>query len=215
MNENKIKNAVEKIEPENGAKERMYENILKKAQSEPKLAEVKSGSKKAAQKIVRFALPIAACFCVVLFGLARFLPADVPPATEPTTEDEFVLAGNPFAEASSAEDFKKLGITLDAPGGSENVRYSIIDEKIANINFTFEEHEFCLSAAEREDDFSGLFGEERSKKTLENGAVLTILSDEAGTYSKVSFKKEKIAYYLCNVDGAESELVEKLALEVF
>ena len=46
MNENEVKNAFDHIEPERGAQERMYANILKKAAAQKKIRMPKRISKK-------------------------------------------------------------------------------------------------------------------------------------------------------------------------
>lgn len=46
MNDNEVKNAFDHIEPESGAQERMYANILKKAAAQKKIRMPKRISKK-------------------------------------------------------------------------------------------------------------------------------------------------------------------------
>ena len=116
MSDNTIRKAIDSVEPENGAKERMYRNIMKKAR-QAALEEKPAEQKKKAALFVRYALPAAACLCLLVIGVARFAYESTP--IQPG--EEFVQGGNPFVEAESADAFKPLSITLDAPDGAQEV----------------------------------------------------------------------------------------------
>ena len=201
MNENKIKNALDSVEPTDGAKERMYNNIMKKAEKQKIEAETPVKKPKAIRYITRYALPIAACFCLLVLGITRFLPAKAP--TEP--DESNVLGGNPFVEVQSADDFKSLAITLDAPDGAKEVSYAIIDGKIADVSFTFNKKSFTVRASAQEGDFSGLSGEVISTETIDakTNAVLTAVQTDIGTYQKITWTNGKINYCLFGMDGAD------------
>lgn len=200
MSEMKIKESINAIEPEVGAKERMYQNIMKKTQQAAP-AEKPAEPKKKVIPFVRYALPIAACFCLLVLAVTRFLPAKAP--TEPSEND--VLAGNPFVEVQSADDFKLLAITLDAPDGAQETSYAIIDGKIAEIQFELDGKRYLARASAQEGDFSGLNGKERSQETMDakNNAMLTEVQTDLRTYYKIVWTNGKINYCLYGTDGAD------------
>lgn len=215
MSENKIKNALDSVEPTDDAKERMYNNIMKKAQRQKdeilKAEEVEKAKKaeevvqkpKAVLRIVRYALPIAACFCLLALGITRFFPAKAP--AEPNESN--VLGGNPFVEVQSADDFKPLAITLDAPDKAVNVSYAIIDGKIAEIQFELNGKSYLARASAQEGDFSGLNGREISQETIDakNNAVLTAVQTDTDTFYKIVWTNGKIKYCLFATDGASKQ----------
>ena len=203
MNEKKIKESIAAIEPEAGAKERMYQNIMKKAQQ---AAPVKNParSKKKTVPFVRYALPIAACLCLVV-GAAKFLPGRAP--ENPGTGN--VQIANPFVEVESAEAFQALSITLDAPDGAQDVTYAVIDGEIAEIQFVLDGKSYLARASAQEGDFSGLNGEESDAETVDakTNAVLVGVDVGTGIYQKITWTNGKISYCLYGTDGADRDQV--------
>lgn len=192
MNE-KIKNSIDKIEPEFGAKERMYQNILKKAAKAEK-------PKMSPTKITRLALPIAACVCVVILGVTRFLPGGI----EDTPEESTILGGNPYVEVVDASAFAPLGITVDAPEDADDKSYAIIDGEIAEMKFSLGGHSYRLRAS-KSDDISGMNGEIISREPIENGGdaeIITLNILGVGECRLVEWTSDGINFSLSNSDGA-------------
>lgn len=160
----RIKKAMDHIEPSDAAKDRMYRNILKKASAQTEEKTAKSHFSPA--RIARFAPPVAACLCIVVLGVTRFLPGGVPDDT--VIDDPPVLEGNPYAEAESAEDFFSLGITLDAPSEAENKQYAVIGGELCEVEFDYSGHSYTLRAA-KDGDPSGINGQKLSQEPVENG----------------------------------------------
>ena len=204
MSEKKIKESIDAIEPEAGAKERMYQNIMKKAQQTVPV-EKPAEPKKKPIPFVRYALPIAACLCLVMIGVAKFLPGNTPMRPDESN----VQGGNPFVEVENAEAFKALSVTLDAPEGAQETSYAIIDGKIAEIQFELDGKSYLARASAQEGDFSGLNGEDRSQETIDakNNAVLTEVQTDLQTYYKIVWTNGKINYCLYGTDGADKSQV--------
>lgn len=204
MSEKKIKDSIDNIEPASGAKERMYRNIMKKAAQaapEEKPAEPKRNS----AGILRYILPVAACFCLLVIGIARFLPGITPAGPGEST----VLGGSPFVEVKNAEAFKALSITLDAPEGAQNTSYAIIDDKIAEVDFELDGKNYLARASAQDGDFSGLNGQEFSEETIdaETNAILVSVNTGTGNYQKIIWTDGRINYCLYGTDGANREQI--------
>ena len=203
MSEKKIKESIDAVEPGAGAKERMYQNIMKKAQQAAP-AEKPAEPKKKVIPFVRYALPVAACLCLVIIGLTHYLSGS---PSDPS--GELVQGGNPFVEVENSEAFKALSITLDAPEGAQETSYAIIDGKIAEIQFELNGKSYLARASAQEGDFSGLNGEDRSQETIDakNNAVLTEVQTDLRTYYKIVWTNGKINYCLYGTDGADKSQV--------
>ena len=209
----KIKNSIDKIEPERGAKERMYQNILKKA-AKPETPKVSP------MKTVKIALPIAACFCIVLLGIAKFsekavLPdnpnstVDTLPGDESaeTPDNSIVLGSNPITDVEDASAFAALGIAVDAPENAEEKTYAIIGGEIAEIRFCLDGHSYRLRASESEDS-SGVNGDIVSRDPIENGSdaeIMTLDVIGTGECRMVLWKADTVYFSLFNSDGAEND----------
>ena len=195
MSEKRIQESIDAIEPEAGAKERMYQNILKKS-AEPK---------KKVIPFVRYALPIAACLCLVVVGVAKFFSDSMP--TQPGGDN--VQIANPFVEAENAEAFRELSITLDAPDEAQDVSYAVIDGEIAEIRFTLNGKSYLARASAQEGDFSGLYGQESGTETVDakTNAILVRVDLDAGVYQKITWTNGKINYCLYGTDGADKSQV--------
>ena len=203
MSEKRIQDAINSVEPEAGAKERMYQNILKKAQQQSAPAEVTVEKKKKPIPFVRYALPIAACFCLLVIGLTRFLPGSSPVSPDGSNLQD----GNPFVEVDGSDDFLSIGIRLEAPSDAENTVYTIIDGQIAEIRFEQKEKEFVVRASAQSGDFSGLSGKETEAVSLdaENNATLTTVQSDGASYDKITWTNGKVNYCLYATDGADRE----------
>lgn len=211
MSEKKIKESIDAIEPEVGAKERMYQNIMKKAQQAAP-AEKPTEPKKKVIPLVRYALPIAACLCLVMIGVAKFLPGNTPMRPDESN----VQGGNPFVEVENAEAFEKIGIEIDAPNRANNVSYAIIDGKIANIDFEIKSHQYTFCASAQSGDFSGISGEVLQSEIIDakSNAMLETIDGGVTQYLRVSWTNGKVTYYLTNSDGASNSEIKELALEL-
>ena len=204
MSEKKIKESIDAIEPEAGAKERMYQNIMKKAQQAAP-AEKPAEPKKKPIPFVRYALPIAACFCLLVIGITRFIPGTTPT----TPDDSNLLGGNPFVEVENADAFKEIGITFEAPADATDISYTIIDEEIASIHFVMNGKTFEARASAQDGDFSGLTGKQLEAENIDakNNATLYTISGDFETYYKMTWTNGKVNYCLYGTDGATGDEV--------
>ena len=142
MSENEVKKAFNAIEPEDGTRERMYANILKKAAAQRAAAPEENADAPAAESNASpktVPLParrptprwkrysaMAACLALVTTLTIGFLHPFF--AGDSEGNEPPVLGGSPFGDVQSAADFEeKLGFVIDAPEGAENVTYCIYD----------------------------------------------------------------------------------------
>ena len=219
MNENEVKTAFDEIEPESGAQERMYANILKKAAAPEEKTDAPAAENDASATVV--SLPVrrptpmwkrcsamAACLAlavtVTLGFLSPFLSRDSE-ANEPP-----VMGSSPFEDVQSAEEFEALGFSIDAPEGAEDVAYCIYDGAIARVDFTLSGHDYTYEAAQLDGNFSRADGEAVGSVSLnaEYGATLDRLSPDVWC---AHWSKDGVSYYLTNFDGAEESAITGVA----
>ena len=217
MNENKIKRAFDEIEPESGAQERMYANILKKAaaQSGEKAVKNEPTPAKVTQMPARRPAPLwkrygalAACLVLVVGVTVGYLYPHL--TSNDGQSDPNVMVGSPFEDVQSAADFETLGFIIDAPEGAEDVAYCIMDGEIAQVDFTLDGHSYLYRAAKLDGDFSGINSEAVGSVSLnaEYDAVLDCLSPEMW---RAHWNKDGVSYYLSNYDGAEESAITDVA----
>ena len=221
MRENEIRKAFDEIEPEEGARERMYANILKKAAAQGERKEEQKEARQGAWEPVTELKPapqkhrpaawrrwggLAACLALVL-ALSAVLPRVVN-GGQPS--DPPVLGGSPFEDVTGPEDFEKLGFTIDAPAGAENRYYCIYDGKIARVDFTLDGHEYTYEAAKLEGNFSRAEGEAVGSVSL--GAALGATLDRVSPDTwRAHWSRDGVSYYLTNFDGAGEEDISAVA----
>lgn len=214
MKDNKVKNAWEQLEPQPGAQERMYTNILKKAaaQTESPAEEAKAEEPRpAAQKRHSVSAwrrwgSLAACLAVV--AAAGFL---FPRMTDPgEPDDPPLLAGSPFEDVAGPEGFEKLGFSIDAPENAENLYYCIYDGQIARVDFTLNGHEYTYEAAKLDGNFSRAEGEAVGSAVLnaEYGAVLDRLSPDIW---RAHWTCRDVSYYVSSFDGTGEEAMTEVS----
>lgn len=208
-----IKNSIESIEPREGARERMLENIKQKAAQETRVVQPAPAAKGKApmfMKIAKWALPIAACLVVAVTAVKVIPILTAPPYPD---DDQGVMIGNPFEPVNSPEEFeKRLGITLDAPEGAGEIEYSIIDDTAADIRFTFGKNAYCLRASTQSGDFSGVNGVEAASEQIdsENSAVLFTIKSGADNFLKLTWSDGKVNYILSNTDGGSADEIKRI-----
>ena len=224
MNENEVKTAFDRIEPESGAQERMYANILKKAAAQKAAApEEKTDAPAAENDASATVVPLpsrrptpmwkrysamAACLALVVTVTLGFLSPFLNRGSEPS--DPPVMVGSPFEDVQGAEDFEPLGFSIDAPEGAEDVTYCIYDGAIARVDFTLDGHEYTYEAAQLDGNFSRADGESVGSVSLnaEYGATLDRLSPDTW---RAHWSKNGVSYYLTNFDGAEESAITGVA----
>lgn len=142
MNEKDIRAAFEQIELPDGAQERMYLNILKKA----------AASKKARKTVWRRYAALAACLVLVITaGFFAFRsPTAQPELPDDDSSDPPVMAVSPFEDLQSADEFSSLGFTIDAPEGATDVTYCIAYGNTALVAFTMNGCEYRYEASKEE-----------------------------------------------------------------
>ena len=145
MNEKEIRAALEQIEPADGAQERMYQNILKKA----------AAPKKAAKPVWQRYAALAACLVLVCTAgfFALRSEKSAPVQTEPA-DTEFsqppMMSVSAFEDLQSADGFSKLGFTIDVPEGASDVSYCIAYGDTAQVSFTLDGCEYRYEASKEE-----------------------------------------------------------------
>ena len=215
MNEtrnDRIRESIDKIEPAEGARGRMLANIKRKAEEQSAQDDIVSESEAAKvmpfNRIIKWALPIAACFVAAILGIT-VLPGILHPSTI-VNNDPPAFMGSPFIPVDNASEFEsQLGIRLDAPADADYVEYSIADGKIAAIYFTLDGHGYDLRASCQSGDFSGLSGTVVKEETIdaENNAVFSILQNGNIEFLRITWTDGPVNYVLMNTDGgAESEI---------
>ena len=225
MSENEVKKAFNAIELEDGAQERMYANILKKAAAQRAAAPEENADAPAAESNASpktVPLParrptprwkrysaMAACLALVTTLTIGFLHPFF--AGDSEGNEPPVLGGSPFEDVQSAADFEeKLGFVIDAPEGAENVTYCIYDGEIACVDFTLDGHEYTYEASKLDGNFSRADGEAVGSTALnaEYGAVLDRVSPDIW---RAHWSRDGVSCYLANFDGAEESAITEVA----
>lgn len=223
MSENEIKKAFDEIEPEAGAQERMYANILKKAAAQgAAMPEARndapaaegSGSAKVTQLPSRHPMPLwkrysamAACLALALTVTLGFLSPFLNRDQE--ASDPPVMVGSPFEDLDGADGFEKLGFSIDAPEDADNIQYCIVDGEIARVRFSVDDHKYTYEAAKLGGNFSCADGDAVGSAALnaKYDAVLDRLSQDKW---RAHWSNDEVSYYLSNFDGAGEEDITDL-----
>ena len=225
MSENEVKKAFNAIGPEDGTRERMYANILKKAAAQRAAAPEENADAPAAESNASpktVPLParrptprwkrysaLAACLALVTTLTIGFLHPFF--AGDSEGNEPPVLGGSPFEDVQSAADFEeKLGFVIDAPEGAENVTYCIYDGEIARVDFTLDGRGYTYEAAKLDGNFSRADGEAVGSTALnaEYGATLDRVSPDTW---RAHWNRDDVSYYLTNFDGAEESAITEIA----
>lgn len=218
---NSIREEIDKIEPADGAKDRMLQNIRRKAAEQQDTQVEKSEQPKAIPfgRIAKWAAPLAACLVIAVVGVAVFRQQSVPvvPDESSMPMESGVLVGSPFSDEMSPDELRgQLGIDVKIPPNADNVVCYIMDGNIGDVRFDSDGGSYILRFSEQSGDFMGISGTPLSSEKIDattNAALDTIESVEYPIY-KISWTDGKINYILSNNSETTSEAIKAIYEEI-
>ncbi|MGN0670309.1 MAG: hypothetical protein ACI4JZ_07145 [Oscillospiraceae bacterium] len=211
QNNNPIRKSIDNIEPAEGARERMLRNIKQKAANQQPVQAEETKSRKPIPfgSIMKWALPAAACFAVLIVGISVIPKQNTPPVDS----SEGVMVGNPFGDDLTAEELQEqLGFSVDLPEEAENAAYNILDGNIANISFEYGGSSYLLRASKQSGDFSGINGTliKSDKIDAANDAVLETIRGTDYNYFKLTWTDGAVTYILANNTEISAEDITEI-----
>ncbi len=182
-----LKERIENIVPDDGAGERMLENIRRKAANGQD-----SGNNKVIlwKKIIKFAAPVAACIAVVIIVNHMHGRLDVTSDSTKTAarDNAAIMEGVCTAQppkAVSAEQVKEsLGIEFTIPEDAYDAEYFIAAEDEAYVRFLYNGHQYEVRA-------------------YKNDAQAESNSAGDELFYRATWTKGELTYMLINADGAD------------
>lgn len=214
---NSIREEIDKIEPADGAKERMLQNIRKKAaeHQNTQVQEISHSKAISFGKIAKWAAPIAACLVIAVVGVAVFRQQSVPVTPVDSSEplESGVLVGSPFSDEMTADELREqLGIDFKIPVNAENVVCYIMDGNIGDVRFESDGGSFILRFSEQSGDFMGISGEPVSNEKIDasTNAVLETIADVEYSIYKISWTDGKLNYILSNNSETTSDTIKAI-----
>ncbi len=201
MQENDIRSSIDAITASEEAKNRIYKSVLVKTEAK---TQKKRKTSAFFAKSRRTLMPIAACFCIVLFcGVFLFGGGD---AGSPVTH-----RSSAYHTVASVSDFEDIGVFVALPSSAENEMFEIIDGNIASATFDIGGKTYFVKASDISGDFTGVTGEEsivEAFSSKQNG-VITKITSYTTTALKAYWTDGKVNFYLYTyADVTLDEFVE-------
>ena len=210
---NDIKKSIDDIDIPEGAEERMYANILKKASAEKKKPNIKLYTSICAAE---------ACAAIVIASavikknnsdddIAVDETSVTPSASTSsvtTEQEDWVQAENPFANEYTFDDILEAGFDITLFENAEVTVCNLYDGD-ADVRFSIDGHLYYYSISKDDGDFSGVYGKITESENISDDIVLDITSEN---YLKAHWNGKQYNYYLCNTDGAERDAISQTAL---
>lgn len=193
---NSIREEIDKIEPVDGARERMFRNIKRKVVEQSSEAARKSGKKPVFfAKTARWAAPLAACIVLAAVGIVFASRQN----QIPIDSESNVMAGSPFGDEMSAEELQqRLGIDFRIPDSAENVVCYIMDGDIGDVRFEVDGGSYFLRFSRKSGDFSGINGVLIKSEKIDSAtnAVLDEIEFNGDKQYRLSWTNGEIQYIL-------------------
>ncbi len=209
MQEDNIKRSIDCISASDETKNKIYSTVLAKNKA---LEEKKRKKTNFFKKAYRFALPAAACFCIMLLSAVFIFGGsnDVSPISHRMSDFEVV---------ESEKDFEKIGVSLTLPSNVENPTFEIIDKNIASIVFDIDGKTFFLKASKISGDFSGITGEETITESFlpkNNGVISTVSSPDIYDIKaiKAYWTNGTVNFYLYSYDDVSVDCLIDVATSI-
>lgn len=139
----------------------------------------------------------------------------------PSGEPGVTEIPNPMEEIQGAEELAKLGVSMDAPEGAEDVQYCVISGVVAEISFALDENLYTYRGSVTAEDFAGIFEEMEEEiitvpGTEEMGIEGDLLIKTTMSGGRLaSWEKNGAKYTLYTPATVEEEALTELCQELF
>lgn len=140
-------------------------------------------------------------------------------AQDTAGQDGGVGVVNPMVEVRDDDAFDKLGVEMDVPDMAKDIKYYIIDDTLAHIDFTYQNVKYIYRGGEPMENMAGLHGmEAASEETAAYGDAddrveVAIRTMEGGGYA-ASWTEEGKEYSLVSLDETNEETFKMVAAEL-
>lgn len=190
MNENKIKDSISKIEVNQYQKNKMYNNILEKANNKQSI------------NPSRYYLRYGLSFCCLLIIVSLIILPNF-------SNNDTIQTSNPFMEVENAQAFKTIGIDVDAPDNATDKSYIIIDNQIAYITFKIDGIDYEIKASQQQGDFTGISGSIVQQESIDSklNANLYIINTKLESYYLINWTDGKVIFNLYSNQCSDSSLL--------
>lgn len=159
---------------------------------------------------------------IFIIAFALLLAAALPLAGCSAQPNGGAQLPNPIVEVENSAAFDKLGLFIDAPEGATDVTYSIIDDRLAQVQFSLNGSSYTYRTAISDDeneDISGVYEEfEKDENAMSiDGAdwwaIIVVKTIKSGGYL-ASWQYDKHLYTLYTPDQPEAEAFSGLATQL-
>ena len=193
---NSIREEIDKIEPVDGARERMFRNIKRKAVEQSSEVARKSGKKPVFfAKTARWAAPLAACIVLAAVGIVFASRQN----QIPIDSESNVMAGSPFGDEITEDELKNaLGIDFKIPKNAKNAVFCVMDGNIGDVRFEVDGGSYFLRFSRKSGDFSGINGVLIKSEKIDSAtnAVLDEIEFNGDKQYRLSWTNGEIQYIL-------------------
>ncbi len=193
---NPIREEIDKIEPVDGARERMFRNIKRKVVEQSSEVARKSEKKPVIfAKTARWAAPLAACIVAAVVGIVFVLRQN----QLPVDSESNVMVGSPFGEEITEDELKNtLGIDFKIPKNAENAVFCVMDGDIGDVRFEVDGGSYLLRFSRKSGDFSGINGALIKSEKIDSStnAVLDEIEFDGNKHYRLSWTNGEIQFIL-------------------
>lgn len=192
---NRIKESLDRVAPDDAARDRMYANIMEKAKT---AKSQKPAARNTVMRAMKIALPAAACVCLAVIALYR-----QPWVREDYKSSEPMVGGlneeySDILDGGSAELTGSIHISVVLPDGAENAEYQY-SAYGTEVTFDLGGQKYLLRTGTDRDYALGDCSDDLAKRIVaSDGAVLR---DDAGK-TAIIFWYDGGAYYLLSSESA-------------
>ncbi len=212
--DNEIKRSIDNISLPEGAEDRMYDNIIRKAEAE-RTAKIKRFSVYRTVSVTAAGLAVIAAAGLFIAGRNNVPVSDFPegttapessvvtstPVETEVTTSEVLDIGNPFGQDYTIDDVKEWGLDFTPPEGAEEITYTIFDGSMVDIRFMLNENRYFYTVSTESGDSSGIYEETEETRSI-NGDKGNLEITMSGFY-RAFWNGEKYYYSFSNTDGAD------------
>ena len=132
-------------------------------------------------------------------------------------QEEIKEVSNPMKEVEGNQAFREVGAYIEVPAGAQDSKYYIVDKKIAEIIFVFNDAEYSYRSSNKTEDLEGETAklEEDQSRTVQGNKdqEATVQTDVQGGQLAL-WQYEDNSYSLYTEDEVPTEVFDSLCREL-
>lgn len=157
-------------------------------------------------RLLRVALPVAACLVIAVLAVVRFVPRE--PSVGGGFEGGGDLYTSPYTDVASIDELENmLGMEFALPPEASEISCSAMNNQIGYVSFFYQDHFYELAGSKESGEIFGEQGTLLEEEIIDSeyNAILSVNDYDGLTITCITWSDGENRYFLSNMDGCSKD----------